>query len=142
MGAYLRLLGKYLHVHYMKETVLLFLIAAGLTGCETLGLKDEKFIHQVKDVKQDDYFIIENKKTPVFVRFTIEGELSHDAKILWSDNGPGADTVFLHANEILIPKGKINMANVRGDYYTHKLYVKYVSLNDYTDSNLQIKMKI
>jgi hypothetical protein len=126
----------------MKKTVLLFLITASLMGCKELGLKDENFTHQVEDVKGDDYFTIENKKNPAFVYFTIEGELSHDAKIQWSDSAPGADTVFSYANEILLPKGKINMVDVMGDYYTNKLHVKYVSLNDSTSGNLQIRIKI
>jgi hypothetical protein len=126
----------------MKQSILLFLVAASMMGCEELGLKDEKFTHLVRDVKEDDYFIIENKKQPAFVRFTIEGELSHDAKLFWKDTAPDADTVFTHANEILLPKGKINMGNIRGDYYSNKLYVKFTSLNDSTSGSLQIKIKI
>ncbi|MCE7061962.1 hypothetical protein [Dyadobacter sp. CY343] len=126
----------------MRQTLLLFFVAAGLIGCEALGLKDEKFYHQVTEVNKDDYFIIENRKQPTFVFFTIEGDLSHDAKILWSDTVPSADTVFAGANEILLPKGKVSKANVRGDYYSNKLYVKYISLNDSTSGNLQIRIKM
>ncbi len=126
----------------MKQIVLLCLMVATLTGCEDLGLKSEKFNHQVSDVKKDDYFIIENKKKPVFAYFTIEGELSHDAKILWSGSEPDVDTVFSFPNEILIPKGKVKIVDDRGDYYGQKLYVKYVSLNDSTSGNLQIKIRM
>jgi hypothetical protein len=129
-------------VRAMKQTLLLFLIIAGLTGCEQLGLKDEKWTHHVKDCSRQDYFIIENEKQAVFVRFNIEGQLSHDAKLLWSDRTPGADSVFNNPNEILLPKGKINLPEIRGDYYNNKLYVKYVPLNDSTSGNLQIKIKI
>lgn len=126
----------------MNKTVLLFLVTASLMGCKELGLKDENFTHQVEDVKVDNYFTFENKKVAASsVSFSIEGELSHDAKILWSDTAPEADTVFINPREILLPKGKLNVSN-RGDYYSKKLYVKYVSLNDSTSGNVQIKIKI
>ncbi|WP_026632483.1 hypothetical protein [Dyadobacter alkalitolerans] len=126
----------------MKQTLFLFLIAASLMGCEKLGLKDEESTHQVSDVKQDEDFVIENKKQPAFVYFTIEGQLSHDAKLVWSDRAPGADSVFINPNEISLPKGKVNIADVRGDYYNKKLYVRYIPLNDSTSGALQIKIKI
>ena len=62
----------------MKQTVLLFLIAVGLMSCKELGLKNEYFTHQVKDVKEDDYFTSTYKKPPAFVRFTIKGYLTHE----------------------------------------------------------------
>ena len=126
----------------MKRTILLFLISASMAGCEKLGLKNEKFTHQVSDVRQKQDFVIENKKSPAFVYFNIEGELSHDAKLIWSDRAPGADSVFTNPNEILLPKGKVNIADVRGDYYTKKLYVRYMPANDSTSGSLQIKIKI
>lgn len=126
----------------MKQAILVFGIAASLMSCERLGLKDEKSTLSVPDVKQQKDFIIENKKQPAFVYFTIEGELSHDAKILWKDTAPKSDTVFTGANEILLPKGKVRISDVRGDYYSKKLYVRYVPLNDSTTGNLQIKVRI
>ena len=124
----------------MRQAILLFVIVAALAGCEDLGLKNEKFMHQVVDVRKDDYFIIENEKKPAFAYFTVEGELSHDAKLLWSGSEPDADTTFSLPNEILLPKGKVRIIDDRGDYYGHKLYVKYISLNDSTSGNLQIKI--
>lgn len=106
----------------MKLTVLLCLMVATLTGCEDLGLKSEKFNQQVNDVKKNDFFIIENEKKPAFAYFTIEEDLSHDAKKLWSGSEPNANTVFSLPNEILIPKGKLKMVDDRGDYYGQKLY--------------------
>lgn len=91
---------------------------------------------------KDDYFVIENKKKPVFARFSVEGELSHDAKILWSGSKPIGDTTFSYPNEILLPKGKVDIVDDRADYYGQKLYVRYVSLNDSTAGSLQIKIKI
>lgn len=126
----------------MKQAILIFGIAATLISCEKLGLKDEKSTHPVVNVKQQEDFIIENKKQPAFVYFTIEGELSHDAKIFWKDTPPGSDTVFVGANEIILPKGKVRISDVRGDYYGRKLYVRYLPLNDSTTGNLQIKVRI
>ena len=100
----------------MKQAVLLFAIAAALAGCEDLGLKSEKFTHQIVDVSKDDYFIIENKKKPAFAYFTVEGALSHDAKLLWSGSEPNADTTFSLPNEVLLPKGKIKIIDDCGDY--------------------------
>ena len=125
----------------MKQTVLLFLIAVGLMSCKELGLKNEYFTHQVKDVKEDDYFTAEYKKPPAFVRFTIKGDLSHDAKILYDEKELAADTVSSHVDAILLKKGKIDM-KVQRDYYSEKIFVKYVSLNDSTSGSLQIKIKI
>jgi hypothetical protein len=126
----------------MKQSVLLFLMAAGMFGCKELGLKDEKFDHQVPDVGKEHYFVIENKKQPASASFSIEGELSHDAKILWSGSEPVADTASSSSNEILLPKGKVKIVDDQRDYYGKKLYVKYVSLNDSTTGNLQIKIKL
>lgn len=126
----------------MKQTLLLFLATASLTSCESLGLKDEKFTHEVKNVGEDEFFTFENKKQPSFVFFTIEGELSHDAKLLWRDHMPETDTVFTSPNAIALPKGKVKITNLRGDYYSKKLFVKYVSLNDSTSGNLLIKVKM
>lgn len=126
----------------MRQAIPLFLIVAALAGCEDLGLKSEQFTHQVVDVSTDDYFIIENKKKPAFAYFTVEGELSHDAKLLWSGSEPDADTTFSLPNEILLPKGKVKVIDDRGDYYGHKLYVKYISLNDSTSGNLQIRIRL
>lgn len=126
----------------MKFPISLFLVAAILSGCEDLGLKDEKFEHQVIDVSKDDYFVISNKKKPVFARFTVDGRLSHDAKILWSGSEPAGDTAFSVPNEILLPKGKVHIVDAQGDYYGQKLYVKYVSSNDSTAGNLRIKIRM
>jgi hypothetical protein len=124
----------------MKQTVLLFLIAVGLMSCKELGLKNEYFTHQVKDVKEDDYFTTTYKKPPAFVRFTIKGDLSHDAKIIYAERDLAADTISSH-QEILLKKGKIDM-KVERDYYNEKIFVKYISLNDSTSGSLQIKIKI
>lgn len=126
----------------MKHAIPLLLIAACLSGCEDLGLKDEKFEHQVVDVSEDDYFVITNKKKPVFARFTVDGQLSHDAKILWSGSEPAGDTAFSVPNEILLPKGKVNIVDAQGDYYGQKLYVRYVSSNDSTAGSLRIKIRM
>lgn len=126
----------------MRKTVLLFSMVIILTCCEDLGLKSEKFSHEVIDVDRNDYFIIENKKKPAFAYFTIEGELSHDAVLLWSGSEPDTDTVFSLPNEILLPKGKVKIVDNRGDYYGQKLYVKYESLNDSTSGDLQIKIRM
>lgn len=126
----------------MKKTILLFLATANLVSCKELGLKDENFTHEVVDVKRVDYFTVNNKSLAVSsVSFSIEGELSHDAKILWSDTAPDADTVFTSPTEILLPQGKVNVTSIK-DYYSSKLYVKYISLNDSTSGNLKIKIKI
>jgi len=84
-------------------------MVATLTGCEDLGLKSEKFNHQVNDVKKNEFFIIENEKKPAFAYFTIEEDLSHDAKTLLP-------------NEISIPKGKLKIVDDKGDYYGQKLH--------------------
>ena len=68
--------------------------------------KNEESTHQVLDTGQEKYLIIENKKYPAFVYFTIESQLSHDARLLWSDRAPGAYSVFINPNEILLPKDK------------------------------------
>ena len=125
----------------MKQTLLFFLIAACLMSCKELGLKNEYFTHQVKDVKEDDYFTTTYKKPPAFVRFTIKGNLSHDAKILYHEKDLATDTVSSHIDEILLKKGKIDM-KVQRDYYSEKIFIKYISLNDSTSGSLQIKIKI
>ncbi|MCE7038731.1 hypothetical protein [Dyadobacter sp. CY312] len=126
----------------MKQALFAILLASGIMGCETLGLKDEKWTHQVKDVKNNDYFTIDNKGPAASVTFNIEGELSHDARILWYYEEPDADTTFARAEEILLPKGKVTIGGLQKDYYSNKLYVKYESLNDSTSGNLQIKITI
>lgn len=118
------------------------MIAASLSGCDDLGLKEEKFEHHVVDVAQDDYVVIENKKKPVLARFTVEGQLSHDAKILWSASKPVGDTAFSFPYEIALPKGKVEIIDKLGDYYGQKLYVRYISLNDSTSGNLRIKIRL
>lgn len=126
----------------MKQTVLLFLIAASLMGCEAVGLRDEKITLEVKNVNKNDLFSVNTKNNlATSVSISVEGELSHDARIHWSASEPDADTTFVVPNEILLPKGKVNVTST-GDYYSKKLYVKYVSLSDSTSGNLQIKIKI
>lgn len=141
MVTFLRFLEN-LTVPYMKQMILISCIAACLSGCESMGLGSEKYAHEVTDANDHDYFVIENKKKPAFVYFTIEGQLSHEARLLWSDRAPDADTVFTGPNQILLPKGNVNMADIRGDYYSHKLYVKYVAMNDSASGHLKIKIKM
>ena len=126
----------------MKHVLFVIFSASVIMGCETLGLKDEKWTHQVRDVHRNDYFAIKNKGPAASVTFNIEGELSHDAKILWSDREPDSDTSFSSPQEIVLPKGKVSITDLQKDYYSNRLYVKYQSLNDSTSGNLQIKITI
>jgi uncharacterized GH25 family protein len=125
----------------MKHALLL--AASVLSGCKELGLKDENFTHKVQDVKENDVFVIHSKGIAnTFARFTVEGDLSHDARIVWSDREITSDTVVAsYPNEILLPKGLVNVTS-RGDFYSKKLYVRYESLNDSTSGDLQIKIKL
>ncbi|REA57431.1 hypothetical protein DSL64_24060 [Dyadobacter luteus] len=127
----------------MKHAFFLLLTASILSGCKELGLKDENFTHQVKDVNANDVFVIQSKGIAnTSVHFTVEGSLSHDARIIWSDQEITADTVVAsYPTEILLPKGQVNVTTY-GDFYSKKLYVRYESLNDSTSGNLEIKIKL
>lgn len=126
----------------MKLKTLLLFAIIGFSGCEKLGLKDEKWELYVTNVARDDYFEIENKSQAMNVNFALEGELTHDARILWSDRAPDEDTLFKDPQEILVPRGTVNKVDINHDYYGKKLYIKYVSLNDSTSGFLKIKVKI
>ena len=64
-------------------------------------MKAEKFEHNVTDVSRSNFFVIEKEKKPVFAYFTVNAELSHDAKILWSGSESAGDTAFSVPNKIL-----------------------------------------
>lgn len=125
----------------MKRIILFFFVAVSTMGCEGLGLKDENFFHEVNDVAKNDLFVIVNKKQPAFVKFIVTGELSHNAKIIFSEEAPDADTLFAYPREILLAKGELNFSTTK-EYYSKRLYIKYVSLNDSTSGNLRIKVEI
>lgn len=129
----------------MKQGIITVFTAVSLMSCgivETLDPRPQEWSHTIKDCGKSDYFTISNKGEAASVTFEIQGNLSHDAKILWSDQSPDSDTVFVNSNEILLSKGEVNIKDHRSDYYSNKLYVKYVSLNDSTAGNLRIKIKI
>lgn len=136
----MRLLDKH-YIQVMKKTLLALLLGSTLAGCESLGLKDQQWDLEVKDYSKKEVFIVENKSIASSVSLQIEGQLSHDATLTWSEKAPEADTTAYSHRELVLAKGKVN-AQKSSDYYSKKLYVTYIPSSDSTSGNLAIKVKI
>ncbi|MCE7067097.1 hypothetical protein [Dyadobacter sp. CY326] len=113
-------------------------LAICLTSCEgTMYESAKTYDLEVTTPDRDTVFLIRNRKQPVFIRFSFDGELSHPSAIHWS-----TDPRFEYKTEILIPAGKPAIPETQDDYYSQMVYVKYVSRHDSTAGKLRIRVKI
>ncbi len=132
----------------LKLTPFVALLLFGMAGCnvaETLNPNRENFERQVVNCGRDTSFVIENKGVASSAAFHIEGDLSHDARLLWSyqplDTLNPSSEIPTYAMKIALPAGKVNVSDEK-DYYSKKLYVRYIPSNDSTSGNLTVKIKI
>lgn len=122
---------------------ILSLICLVLIGFILIRYNFPEYSHQVKSCDRNDYFVVENGNGAVNATFWIEGELTHDASVFWSDIAPGPDSVLKSARQIFIRKGK-NISLVVGpqDYYADKMYIKYAPSCLATSGKLLIEVVI
>ncbi|MCF0050445.1 hypothetical protein LXM25_10275 [Dyadobacter sp. LJ53] len=117
---------------------LLACLAVCAASCEgTIYESAKSYDLEVTDAARDTTFVINNRKQPAFIRFSFDGALSHPSAIHWS-----TDPRFDSKTEILLPAGKPGIPETQDDYFSQKVYVKYVSLSDSTSGKLRIKVRI
>ena len=118
----------------------ILLLAAGLAiaSCkDSIFASAKNYTFDVTAPGQDSVFVIENRKNTTFIHFTFAGKLTHEVKIQWSP-----DSLSTHPTEYTIPAGEISIPEQRSDYYSQKVYIKYVADNDSTAGKLRINVKI
>jgi hypothetical protein len=137
-----QLLSAFSHNWSSKRQTLLVLVLMGiaLSGCDSM-LSKKKWDLEVTDCSTPKLFVIENKGEPVVASLTIKGELNHDARVVWSDQAPGPDSVLISVNRIELKRGKVETEGW-GDYYSNVLYVRYEPLADSTKGKLRIQVRI
>jgi len=120
------------------QTILLLAAGLAIASCkDSIFASAKNYDFDITAPGQDSVFVIENRKNTTFIHFTFAGKLTHDVKIQWSP-----DSLSAHPTEYKIPAGEISIPVQTSDYYSQKVYIKYVADNDSTAGKLRINVKI
>lgn len=131
----------------LKRYILIMLVALSDTGCKLIDNvvpKVEEFSYEL-NAQKDTSFVVRGKGPKTQASFTIQGEISEQAKLIW-DSMP-LDTIKYSSplpvatREIVINAGTVDTTNTQ-ENYSGLLYVKYMPSNGSTSGILKVKVKM